>query len=227
MQPELGKTERTTLRRMSELASFSREDLYSIIDDALVAHVGFVAEGKPVVIPMACGRDDNTLLLHGSSGSRIMRALATGAAVSVSITELTGLKVSRSTFESGMNYRSAVIFGDAQLLSGDEKIRALEVISDALLPGRVAETRASTKKELAATLAIAVPLTEASVKISNGGVTDDPADLGSGVWAGKIALKLVAGEVTASDEETSGLPVPESVRQFVARRSMNSGQDLS
>jgi uncharacterized protein len=220
MQPELGKTERTTLRRMSDRASFDANDLYSIIDDALVAHVGFVVEGKPVVIPMACGRDDSTLLLHGSSGSRIMRALASGAAVSVSITELTGLKVSRSTFESGMDYRSAVIFGEAQLLAGDEKTRALEVISDALLPGRVSETRRSTKKELAATLAISVPLTEASVKISAGPVSDDPADLGTGVWAGKIALKLVAGEVTAADAESKGLPVPESVRQFVARRSL-------
>jgi uncharacterized protein len=220
MQPELGKTERTTLRRMSDRASFDANDLYSIIDDALVAHVGFVVDGKPVVIPMACGRDNNTLLLHGSSGSRLMRALASGAAVSVSITELTGLKVSRSTFESGMDYRSAVIFGEAQLLAGDDKVRALEVISDALLPGRVAETRSSTKKELAATLAISVPLTEASVKIAAGPVSDDPVDLGTGVWAGKIALKLIAGEVTAADPESAGLPVPESVRKFVARRSL-------
>jgi nitroimidazol reductase NimA-like FMN-containing flavoprotein (pyridoxamine 5'-phosphate oxidase superfamily) len=221
MAAELGGTERTTLKRMSDRASFAQSDLYSIIDDALVAHVGFVVDGKPVVIPMACGRAGNDLLLHGSSGSRLMRALAQGAAVSVSITELTGLKVSRSTFESGMNYRSAVIFGDAVLLEGEAKSAALEQISDALLPGRVAETRSSTKKELAATLAISVALTEASVKISDGGVTDDPADLGSGVWAGKISLKLVAGEVSAADEESAGLPVPESVRSFVEARQLS------
>lgn len=218
MAPELGSTERTTLKRMADRASFSREDLYSIIDDAMVAHVGFVVDGKPVVIPMACGRSGDELLLHGSSGSRLMRTLAQGAPVSVSITELTGLKVSRSTFESGMNYRSAVIFGDAVLLEGEAKTQALERISDALLPGRVAETRSSTRKELAATLAICVPLTEASVKISDGGVTDDPTDLGSSVWAGIISLKLVAGEVAPADDESAGLDVPESVRRFVARR---------
>lgn len=221
MAAKLGSTERTKLKRLAEYANFSVAALHSIIDDAMVAHVGFVVEGKPVVIPMACGRDEDTLLLHGSSGSRLMRALASGAQVSVSITELTGLKISRSTFESGMNYRSAVIFGEAKLLEGDAKVRALEAISDALLPGRVAETRSSTKKELAATLAISVPLNEASVKIAEGGVGDDPADFGSGVWAGQISLKLVAGAVTAADEESAGLEVPESVLGFVERRQFS------
>jgi uncharacterized protein len=221
MAADLGGTERTTLRRMADRASFSREDLYSIIDDALVAHVGFVTDGKPVVIPMACGRAGDDLLLHGSSGSRLMRTLAQGAPVSVSITELTGLKVSRSTFESGMNYRSAVIFGDAVVLQGEAKAQALEQISDALLPGRVAETRSSTKKELAATIAISVPLNEASVKISDGPVSDDPVDLGTGVWAGQIELKLAAGAVTPADDESASLEVPESVRRFVERRLLN------
>lgn len=216
---KLGQTDRTKLRRLSNRASFEVADLYSIIDDALVAHVAVVVDGSPLVIPMACGRKENSLLLHGSSGSRLMRALASECEVAVSITELTGLKVSRSTFESGMNYRSAVIFATARPIEGDAKAAALETISDAMLPGRVAETRASTKRELAATLIIEVPLTEASVKISAGGVEDDPADLGSGVWAGVIPLKLVAGQPVAADSESQQLPVPLSVTNFVARRS--------
>lgn len=218
-EAELTTTERTKLRRYASSASFSVADLHSIIDSNLVAHVGFVQDGSPVVIPMACGRDGNELLLHGSTGSRLMRTLAEGAEVAVSITELTALKVSRSTFESGMNYRSAVIFGTAKLIEGEAKVRGLERISDALLPGRVAETRASVKKELAATLLISVELNEASVKISNGPVEDDPADLGTGVWAGLIPLRQVAGVPEPADAETEALPIPASVQRFVKRFS--------
>ena len=219
LEAELSPTERTKLRRYASRASFSVDDLHSIIDSNMVAHVGFVQDGSPVVIPMACGRYGNELLLHGSTGSRLMRTLAAGAEVAVSITELTALKVSRSTFESGMNYRSAVIFGVAKLIEGEAKVRGLERISDALLPGRVAETRASVKKELAATLLISVELNEASVKISNGPVTDDPADLGTGVWAGLMPLRQVASAPEPSDAEAAALPIPASVRRFVERFS--------
>jgi nitroimidazol reductase NimA-like FMN-containing flavoprotein (pyridoxamine 5'-phosphate oxidase superfamily) len=141
-----GGTERTKLNRISHKASHDVSDLYSILDDNLVAHVGLVQDGKPIVIPMAYGRIDDIIYLHGSSGSRLMRLLADEPEVCVSITELRSLKVARSTFNSGMNYRAVVIFGKASLVSDADKDKALNALSDAMIPGRVQEVRANTKK---------------------------------------------------------------------------------
>ena len=209
-----GSTPRTQLKRISHKASESVQDLYQILDENLVAHVGIVFDGAPLVIPMAYGRVGNRLYLHGSSGSRLMRALGQNPEVCVSITELTALKVARSTFNSGMHYRSAVIFGKAELVSNEDKDAALDAISNSMLPGRVVEVRSSTKRELAATLIIWVDLNETSVKISTNEVDDDPEDLGKGTWAGIVPIITSVGEPIPADEEAQGLPVPESVRNF-------------
>lgn len=209
-----GSTPRTKLKRISHKASESVQDLYQILDQNLVAHVGIIFEGAPLVIPMAYGRVGNRLYLHGSSGSRLMRALSQNPEVCVSVTELTALKVARSTFNSGMHYRSVVIFGKAELVADEEKKGALDAISDSMIPGRVAEVRSSTKKELSATLIISVELDETSVKISTNEVDDDPEDLGKGTWAGIIPITTNVGEPIPADEEAQGLAVPESVRNF-------------
>ena len=175
MQP--GSTERTTVRRISHKASNELSDLYSILDDNLVAHVALVENGEPIVIPMTYGRDGNTLYLHGSTGSRLMRLLAQNPSVCISITELNALKVARSTFNSGMHYRAAVIFGKAELVSDENKLRALDALSDGLIPGRNLEARPTTKKELAATIIISVELDETSVKISKNEVDDPEEDM--------------------------------------------------
>ncbi|MEY3625441.1 MAG: hypothetical protein RL696_822 [Actinomycetota bacterium] len=210
-----GETERTKLNRLSYKASHSTEDLYSILDANLVAHVGIIFEGRPLVIPMAYGRVANTLYLHGSSGSRLMRALEQEPAVCVSITELRALKVARSTFNSGMHYRSVVIFGEARLVSDDEKDQALNALSDAMIPGRVSEVRKSKKKELAATIIVAVELDETSVKISVNEVDDDEDDLNQGVWAGIVPLKQGWDQAIPADDEAAGLPVPASVQRLI------------
>ncbi|QKJ24863.1 pyridoxamine 5'-phosphate oxidase family protein [Aquiluna borgnonia] len=210
-----GETERTKLNRLSYKASHSTEDLYSILDANLVAHVGIIFEGRPLVIPMAYGRVANTLYLHGSSGSRLMRALEQEPAVCVSITELRALKVARSTFNSGMHYRSVVIFGEARLVSDDEKDQALNALSDAMIPGRVSEVRQSKKKELAATIIVAVQLDETSVKISVNEVDDDEDDLNQGVWAGIVPLKQGWDQAIPADDEAAGLPVPASVQRLI------------
>lgn len=210
-----GETERTKLNRLSYKASHSTEDLYSILDANLVAHVGIIFEGRPLVIPMAYGRVANTLYLHGSSGSRLMRALEQEPAVCVSITELRALKVARSTFNSGMHYRSVVIFGEARLVSDDEKNQALNALSDAMIPGRVSEVRQSKKKELAATIIVAVELDETSVKISVNEVDDDEDDLNQGVWAGIVPLKQGWDQAIPADDEAAGLPVPASVQRLI------------
>jgi nitroimidazol reductase NimA-like FMN-containing flavoprotein (pyridoxamine 5'-phosphate oxidase superfamily) len=212
-----GGTERTKLNRISHKASHDVSDLYSILDDNLVAHVGLVQDGRPIVIPMAYGRVDDIIYLHGSSGSRLMRLLEVEPEVCVSITELRALKVARSTFNSGMHYSSVVIFGKASLVSDADKDKALNSLSDAMIPGRVQEVRASTKKELAATIIVSLPLDECSVKISVNEVDDDEQDLNKGTWAGIVPFVTTIGEPIPADEEAAGLKVPESVRRLSKR----------
>jgi nitroimidazol reductase NimA-like FMN-containing flavoprotein (pyridoxamine 5'-phosphate oxidase superfamily) len=213
-----GGTERTTLNRISHKASHELSDLYSILDDNLVAHVGLVQDGKPLVIPMACGRVGNTLYLHGSSGSRLMRLLQAEPEVCVSVTELTALKVARSTFNSGMNYRSVVIFGKASFVGDAEKNAALDALSDSMIPGRVKEVRASTKKELAATIIVALSLDESSVKISANAIEDAESDLNLGTWAGIVPIITRFGDPIPADEEAAGLEVPESIKRLTSKR---------
>jgi hypothetical protein len=216
MQP--GSTERTTVRRISHKASNELSDLYSILDDNLVAHVAVVENGEPIVIPMTYGRDGNTLYLHGSTGSRLMRLLAQNPSVCISITELNALKVARSTFNSGMHYRAAVIFGKAELVSDENKLRALDALSDGLIPGRNSEARPTTKKELAATIIISVELDETSVKISKNEVDDPEEDLNLGYWAGIIPLTTIAGRAIPADAESESLPIPPSIQRFIEKR---------
>jgi nitroimidazol reductase NimA-like FMN-containing flavoprotein (pyridoxamine 5'-phosphate oxidase superfamily) len=166
---------------------------------------------------MAYGRVDDIIYLHGSSGSRLMRLLAEEPEVCVSITELRALKVARSTFNSGMHYRSVVIFGKASLVSDSDKDKALSAVSNAMIPGRVQEVRANTKKELAATIIISVPLDECSVKISVNEIDDDEQDLNKGTWAGTVPFISTIGEPIPADEEAAGLEVPESVRRLSKR----------
>jgi nitroimidazol reductase NimA-like FMN-containing flavoprotein (pyridoxamine 5'-phosphate oxidase superfamily) len=213
-----GGTKRTTLNRISHKASHEVSDLYSILDSNLVAHVGLVQDGRPLVIPMACGRVGDTLYLHGSSGSRLMRLLHDEPEVCVSVTELTALKVARSTFNSGMNYRSVVIFGKASLVGDAEKDAALDALSDSMIPGRVKEVRSSTKKELAATIIVALPLDECSVKISANSVEDAESDLNQGTWAGIVPIITSFGTPIPADDESAGLEVPESIKRLANKR---------
>ncbi|MDG2497316.1 MAG: pyridoxamine 5'-phosphate oxidase family protein [Aquiluna sp.] len=214
-----GSTERTTLKRQPDKASDRQSDLHSILDDNLVAHVGVVIDSAPLVIPMAYGRSDNVIYLHGSSGSRLMRHLANEPEVCVSITELNALKVARSTFNSGMHYRAVMIFGKAKLVPSEERQLALDVVSNALIPGRVQEARPTTNKEVAATLIMSLSLDEASVKIAVNEVDDPEEDLNKGYWAGTIPLNTSAVSPIPADEESRSLPVPESVKRFIAKHS--------
>src|SRR5690349_1521822 len=148
----------TALTRLPELGSSDRAELDALLDVATVGHVAFVRSGSPVVIPTAVARDADVLLMHGSTGAGWMRALADGREVAVAVTSVEGLVVARSAFESSMLYRSAVLFGSCTSLGGDDKLRALDIMTDHLIPGRSSEVRASTAKELAATLVLALPI---------------------------------------------------------------------
>ena len=178
--PQLSPTPRTTLHRLRERGRLDRADLDAVLAAGLVCHLGVVIDGAPVVLPTGYGRIGDNLYLHGSSGNRSLLAAA-GQTVCVTITLLDGLVCARAVFHHSMNYRSAVIFGTARLVEDPrEKLAALEAVTNHLVPGRWDHSRPPTRKELAATAVIALPLDEASVKARSGGPKDDPEDYDSG-----------------------------------------------
>jgi hypothetical protein len=216
-RPPLAVDETTELRRHRERQVTEREQLHAILDEALVAHVGVVREGRPVVLPMACARDGDSLLLHGSTGGGLLRQ-GVEAPVCVEVTHLDGLVFARTTFESSMRYRSAVVHGVAASLSGEDKDRALDVLSDHLFAGRVAEVRRPHRKETAATLVLRVPLDRASVKIAAGPPEVDPDDHEPrDVWAGIVPMHLVGGGPAPAPDVPDDVPVPLSVHRTLDR----------
>jgi uncharacterized protein len=193
-QQQLSRTERTRVRRHAERARTGRADLYAVLDAGMVCHLGVQVDGSPVVLPTAYGRIADTLYVHGSSGNRAMRA-ADGQEICVCVTHIDGLVCARAAFTHSMNYRSAVIFGTARLVTDEaERIAGLRAVTEQLIPGRWQSLRKPTRKELAATSVLAVPLTEASVKVRNGPPLDDESDLSSDVWAGVVPVTTVFGE---------------------------------
>ncbi|MDQ1697384.1 MAG: uncharacterized protein QOJ03_2737 [Frankiaceae bacterium] len=199
MVAPLGSTARTQLRRGAELAADDVAELYALLDEGLLAHVGIADARQPFVLPCAYARDGERLLLHGSSGSRLFRALAAGMPACVTVTLLDGLVYARSVFHSSMNYRSAMLFGRASGVPDEDKESALRTIADHLMPGRWPEARPPSRKELAATLVVALSLDEASVKISRGLPDEAPEDAGWPAWAGVVPLRLVAGSPQSAD----------------------------
>lgn len=220
----LSPTPRTTVGRGRNRMVEDRAELHALLADALVAHLGVTVtrdgHSHPLVLPTAYAVDldgpdaGGTLYLHGSVAAGWLRA-ATDATVCVTITELDGLVTARSAFHHSMNYRSAVVIGTARAVDDAAECRhALDLIVDHMVPGRSATLRASTRKELAATAVLAVPLLEASMKARAGGPVDDPEDVAAGIWGGHIPLRRVAG-AAVSDADADG-PVPADVRARAA-----------
>ncbi|WP_435770743.1 pyridoxamine 5'-phosphate oxidase family protein [Nocardioides sp. SYSU DS0651] len=202
----LSPTRRTRINRGRNRMVSRRADLHRFLEEALVAHLGVVVGEHPVVLPTAYavdleGPDDGgSLYLHGSVAAGWLRA-AVGATVCVTVTELDGLVAGRSAFHHSMNYRSAVVIGQARSVDDDaERRHALDLIVDHMVPGRAATLRPSTRKELAATAVLAVPLAEASMKVRTGDPVDEPADVAAGTWGGHIPLvRTATGTVSAAD----------------------------
>jgi uncharacterized protein len=193
MVTPVARTPRTRIRRLPEKAVNDRAVLYAVFDAGLVAHVGIAVDGQPFVMPCGYARDGDQLLLHGSTGSRLFRALAAGAPACVTVTLLDGLVVATSLFESSMHYRSAVVLGSGTSLIGPEKKRALDLLADALLPGRRADARPPNKRELAATTVISLPMDEWSVKVSDSAPEFIDDDAGWNPWSGVVPLQLSPG----------------------------------
>jgi nitroimidazol reductase NimA-like FMN-containing flavoprotein (pyridoxamine 5'-phosphate oxidase superfamily) len=207
----LSSTERTKLRRKPYRGATDREELYAVLDAGMICHLGLIANGYPRVIPTAYGRDGDTLYLHGSTGSSAL-ASSDGQPVCVTVTHLDGLVCARSVNNHSLNYRSAVIYGQARtLIDEPSRIRALRTITEHLIPGRWAGAREPNKKELAATAVLAVPLDEASVKARTGGVLDQGEDLDLDYWAGVIPARIVFGEPEPDAGLRPDIEVPEHI----------------
>lgn len=199
--------QRSQLRRLPTRGSHEEADIHRILDAAFLAHVGFAVEGQPFVIPTLFGREGNTLYLHGSAASRMMRQLETGIAVCVTVTLVDGLVLARSAFHHSMNYRSVVAFGVARKVDGDDrKNHALRVISDHLIRGRWDDVRPPAPQELKATTVLAMEMEEASAKVREGGPKDDEADYALPVWAGVLPLRTVAQAPEPDGEQQQAVP---------------------
>ena len=209
---ELPRSEELKVKRIPEKQVFDRDALNALLDEAIVGHVAVVRDGQPVVLPVGIGRDGDTLLIHGSTGSGIFREMSDGRPLSIAVTLLDGLVYARSAFESSIHYRSAVILGSATVVEGEEKLEALAILTNHMMPGRWEEVRETTKKELAATMVLRVPLERVSVKVSDAG-PDEFEDDGDdrSIWAGVLPLRIVAGEPYASEMTPDGTPVSASV----------------
>jgi len=191
------------------------EVLYAILDAGLVAHVAVTGEaGQPFVVPVAYARDGHTVLFHGSTGSRLFRGLAQGVPTCLTVTLLDGIVLARSTFESSMNYRSVMVLGSCTVVTGTAKADALERITDHLLPGRWSEARHPSKKESAATTVLCLPLTETSVKVSDGPPDDQPEDLALAIWAGNVPIVETFARPVPAPDLRFDVPVPSYVKRW-------------
>jgi len=207
-------SQRTRIQRLPQKAATEVAALRAVLDAARVAHVAFVHDGSPVNIPVAAARDGDRLLLHGSTGSRLFRTLAAGTEVCVTVTLLDGMVLARSAFESSMHYRSAMVFGTPTQVAADAKTAALRAMSEAWMPGRWETLRSPTVKELAATMVLELPLTEWSVKISDGDPDDPPEDLDEPVWAGVLPIVSRYGDPVPAPDLRGDPPFPDHAEDW-------------
>ena len=210
---------RAKVRRLPQRGAYDAATIHGILDAAFVAHVGFVTEGQPFVIPTLYGRRGDTLYLHGSAASRMLREAGGSIPLCVTVTLVDALVLARSAFHHSMNYRSVVAFGTARLLAGTgEKLEALRCISDQVLAGRWDEVRAPTEKELKATAVLEFAIEEASAKVRTGFPVDDDEDYALPVWAGLLPLPVVAQEPVRDPRLEEGITVATSVLRRQAGR---------
>lgn len=207
----------TEMTRMPEKGVRDLEQLHALLDSQYVAHVGLVRDGRPLVVPTGVARQGDRVLVHGSTGSGWMRQLADGAGACVTVTSLHGVVVARSTFESSFQYRSAVLFGRFTPLEGVEKQAALDAVVEHFLPGRTREVRASTARELAATLVLAMPIETWSLRVSENWPEDEPSDVAGDAWAGVVPMRAVLGAPLPSPDLRPGIDIPASVRNLRLR----------
>ncbi|NUR82625.1 MAG: pyridoxamine 5'-phosphate oxidase family protein [Nonomuraea sp.] len=207
----LSTTPRTSLGREKHRGSTDRNDLYEVLDSGLICHLGVLLNGHPMVIPTGYGRIGETLYLHGSTGAKSLRA-GDGTEVCVTVTHLDGIVLARSIFNHSINYRSAIIYGNARLVvDEDERLAALRALTEQLAPGQWDYARQPTRKELAKTAVLALSLEEASVKIRSGAPEDEPEDYDLPVWSGVLPLETRWGALEADPKLAHDIAVPDHI----------------
>ncbi len=217
---------RTRVRRMPARADYERETIEAILDEAMVAHLGFSADEQPYVVPTLHARVGEQVYFHGSSASRTVRALAAGAPMCLTVTLLDGLVLARSAVHHSVNYRSVVVIGQARAIEEPaEKMVAIEAFTERLIPGRWDEVRGPTAKELKAIQVLALPLNEASAKLRKGPPVDDEEDYALDTWAGVIPLNTVADVPVPDSRLADDTAVSPAARAWVARRDVDRTRD--
>ncbi len=197
---------RTQVGRLPKRGDYSKATIHNILDAAFLCHVGFVVDAQPFVIPTGYGRDGDTLYIHGSAASRMLRNLEHGIEACVTVTLLDGIVLARAAFHHSMNYRSVVLLGVATLVEGaDAKVSALRTISEQIVPGRWADVRPPTAQELKATTVLALPIDEASAKVRTGPPIDDEEDYNLDIWAGVLPLSVQPGTPVPDPRLKSGI----------------------
>ena len=212
-------TPRTRLVREPQRAVYDRNEAYKILDEGFICHVGFVSDGHPFVIPTGYGRSRDHLYIHGSAASRMLKRLEEGVQVCVTVTLLDGLVLARSIFNHSMNYRSVVVLGTAHAVQEPaEKLEALRLLSEHIIPGRWNESRQPNEKELKATLVMKLPIEEFSAKVRKGPPIDDDEDLSFRTWAGVLPLITTTGAPINDPELDPGIPVPGYVQNYLRKK---------
>ncbi|GAJ74979.1 TPA: pyridoxamine 5'-phosphate oxidase family protein [Vibrio diabolicus] len=206
----LSNTNRTEIKKGAHKAVSDVSKLHAIIDESLIAHIAITNESGPVVIPMLAWRVDDYVYIHGANNSRLLRSLKQGVQTCLTFTLFDGWVLARSAFHHSAHYRSAVVFGQFEMVENNqEKDRLLNHFIEQIAPGRTKQVRLSNEKELKATMLLRIPLTEASVKISNFGVNDDAEDMDIPVWAGVLPYRTVVGPLQACEDLYEGIAEPD------------------
>jgi nitroimidazol reductase NimA-like FMN-containing flavoprotein (pyridoxamine 5'-phosphate oxidase superfamily) len=205
-------TERTRVRRRPERASYDRELVHRIIDEALVCHVSFLHEGEPRVLPTTLTRIDDNVYIHGSNKNGLLDALAAGTPAVIAVTHVDGVVAGRSGFGCSLEYRSVIAYGTATVVAAEDKERVMDAVVQDIIPGH--KVRRLAPSELAATQVLRFPLTEVSAKVRNHGVSDVASDYDLDLWAGVIPVSLTAGTPVSDSKLKPGIPIPESARHY-------------
>ena len=210
------KTDKTKVKRIPKRGFYDKETIFRILDNDFVCQIGFVYNNYPVVIPTIYGRKDDILYFHGASVSRMLQTLEKGVSISLNVTKTNGIVLARSAFHHSLNYESVTIFGNATLVENEkDKLKALQIISDQIIPERWEEVRAPNKKELNITKVLQLKITEASAKIRNEGVGDDIEDYDLDIWAGILPIEKKYGKPVDDEKLKKGIELANSVKKLI------------
>ena len=213
--PEFPIIERSRIRRAPKRGHYDKDTIYQILDEGLVCHVGLVEDGQPVVIPMNYARRDDTVVLHGAPASRLLKHVQAGRPICVTVTLLDGLVLARSVYHHSMNYRSVVVFGWGRLIEAEqEKLAALEVLTEHIVPGRWQDARRPNRQELDATTVVSIAIESASAKVRTGPPVDDEDDYQLPVWAGVLPVQQQALSPVNDPRLRQDISVPPSVSNY-------------